>query len=467
MSEEPKATATEHLRALGPNAGHTRRNHVLGVLAGCFAGLARNMLQPEIIVIGLVSILTDNPWLIAMVPVLNKVGALGPQLLASNFVEHLPRRRPAFIALAIIRTAAYVALFGAMWLMVRHTGPSTLALFFGVYFVTCMLTGASIMVFSDMMGRLIPAHRLGAFLGTRLFLGGGLGVLCGLLVVQPILGRIPFPTNYLLLAGLGAVLVAVDMSTWSMCREEPGPRARTRTTLRESLRRGFQWLRTDANYRSYFVIRVAFRINYLGFAFFIPFGKQELARYSGPGGIELLGGIMLASLQLAGILGSVLWGKLADWKGSRATLVAAGLCFIAAPSLALLAPHLPTGFEVPIPGTGGFVLNLPLAVYLFALATMGLAIRANMIGGRRFLVTNAPPHRRPSYMAFLNALTTPLAVLPLAAAWLIESAGMTTLFTAVVGGGLLALVPALRMRPREVPLTSEISPPDGEDPAQT
>jgi hypothetical protein len=121
--------------------------------------------------------------------------------------------------------------------------------------------------------------------------------------------------------------------------------------------------------------------------------------------------------------------------------------------MALLAPHLPEGFRLALPLTD-IDLTLPLLVWLLGLGAFHTGIRANILGGHRFLITHAPEHRRASYVAFLNTLTSPLTLLPLAGAWLIEVGGMDLLFACVAGGGLLSVYAAIRMHPDTTGLKS-------------
>ncbi len=439
------AQPVEALRTLGDNAPHARRNHFLGVTAGMFAGVARDFIHPELILGGLIYALTRSPILVALIPAINKAGAMAIQLLASVWLEHRPRRRPYFILITFLRVGAFAALVGAMVLLATDVNALHLTLFYLAWLVCSLSGGAGHVIFMDMVGRLIAPHRVGSFLGMRQFLGGGVSIITGLLVVQPILSGVHLPVNYVVLAIIGTILIAVDMSTWCGCREEPGVSARNRTTLRESLARGMHWMRHDHNYRCYFWSRISFRICYLGLVFFIPFGSERLALEESAGGLAVLGGILVATFKLAGVVGSALWGKVADLRGSRGTMIWGGVFLVLSPLGALLAVTLPEGFASPIPGVRQH-LTLPLSVYLLSLALLNLGIRAIIIGGQRFLITQAPPQRRASYLAFLNTITSPLTLLPLAAAILENWVGMEILFIAVAGGGLLAMVSAARMR---------------------
>lgn len=445
MSNRAISTTDPALDALGGNAPFARSNHFRGVAAGVFAETAREFLHPEIILTGLIYALTRSPVLAAMVPVINKVGVLGPQLLFGARVEHLPRRRPVFIVVTIVRSLAVVGLVGSIGLLALR-GPTTwpLTLFYLTYLVVCTATACGHVVFMDMIGRLIPRNRVASFIGLRMVLGGVLAMVVAFLVIQPILSTVTTPWNYFLLSCVGAVLVAVDMSIWCTARECAGPAAKRRPSVGESFRRGFHWLRDDARYRKFFWTRIGFRISYLGLAFFIPFGEQQLAREDATG-IALLGGILVGTQRVSSILASALWGKVADRKGSRFTLVCAGVLLVLAPLLAVAAAYAPGVYDLPLPGVDRG-LDLPLTVYLAALVLLSFGIRAQVLGGQRLLITNAPVDRRPTYLAFLNTLTSPLTLLPLAGAALAKMAGMTTLFYIVVLGGVVILAASVTMQ---------------------
>lgn len=446
MASDAMSSTNPALEALGDNAPYARTNHVRGVAAGVFAETAREFIHPEIILTGLIWALTESPVLTALVPVINKVGVMGPQLLFGARVEHLPRRRPVFVIVTVVRGVAMAGLVGSIgWLTLHGPTAGALALFYTMYLGGCVATACGHVVFMDMIGRLIPENRVASFIGLRMVLGGALAMAVAFLVIQPTLTALSTPLNYLLLAAVGAVLVVVDMSIWCTARECPGPAARRRPSLGESLRRGFGWLRDDARYRKFLWTRIGFRVSYLGLAFFIPFGEQELAR-EGAAGMAMLGGILVGTQRLSSVLASALWGRVADRLGSRFTLICAGALLVIAPLGAIAATVAPGLYDVDLPAVDRG-LDLPMTVYLLALVTLTFGIRAQILGGQRLLITNAPPDRRPTYLSFINTLTSPLTLLPLAGAGLARLTGMTAVFFAVVGGGLIILLAALTMSP--------------------
>ncbi len=446
MCEEPMSVDLDGPREAEPQRDQVRRNYTLGVLSGAAGTLTFDFLHPELILAGMVYALTESKLLVALVTVVSKAGVLAPQLLVGHRLEHRPLKRPYYLALSGVKIVALAAMIAAMAQLSSERCSLPMLLFFLAYLVACICNGASHVVFMDMAGRMIPSGRVGAYFGTRHLLGGVFSIALGALVIQPVLTHVALPLNYLVLAVIGAGLALLSATLFALCREQAGPTARAPTTLGESLRRGMGWLRSDRDYRSYFWQRIGFRITYLGLAFFIPYGSETLSGAGSAVGMAALGGIMVATIKLSRTLASALWGRAADRRGYRSCLVGAGVLAVGAPALALAAPCLPRVFAVALPLVRT-ELDLPLLVYMLALVVMGVSLQGTVIGGARFLVTTAPAHRRISYVGFLNTVTSPLTLLPLAGAWLAEAVGIRALFAIVTVGGLIHLLAAARMSP--------------------
>jgi hypothetical protein len=60
----------------------------------------------------------------------------------------------------------------------------------------------------------------------------------------------------------------------------------------------------------------------------------------------------------------------------------------------------------------GLALSVPLGVHIPALALFGFAHQAAIVARNAVGAEIAPDDRRPSYIAFLNAVSLPMAFLP-------------------------------------------------------
>ena len=447
MSSEPATGPIDTDDPLGANGVHSSRNFRLGIASGAIAGVEQSLLQPELIIAGLIYALTRSSVAFALVPVLNKIGSLAPPLLVSSVVEHRPMRRPYFLSMTVGSVTSLVALIGVMFLLSRQVTRVNLTLFFVVFFVLCVFNGTRFVLFQDMTGRLIRPEQIGRFMGTRTFVGGSLAAVAGLVLTQPILQGVRLPFNYIGLTALGVVFMVISTWLWLRCREEPGPVASRRTTPAETLARGMRWLREDGNYRCYLAMRTAFRFTFAGMALLIPYGTERLGDGRADSTLAILGGVFVAAGTLSLLLSALAWGRIADRFGSRVTLIAAGLCQFLAPLLALLAPRLPKAFAFHL--AGGWTLDLPLTVFILSLAAFRAGLYGDMIGGQRFLLLNAPTHRRTAYIAFLNTITCPLALLPLAAAAVSGIFPLEGFYVLVALAGAGSTAAAIRMNWRQ------------------
>lgn len=438
-----RAVATKS--ALGKNVSHARRNFRLGVISGTMGGASNDFLHPELILAGFVYVLTGSTFAVAVVSVLNKAGIMIPQLVVGNMVESFSRRRPAYVIAAVVRLGSAAMMVASMAMLARFNGPVSLALFCSAVFFHAASKGSLGILNNDMIGRLIPPHRVGALLGARKLLGGMMAILAGAAVIQPILSAVVFPYDYLILMIIGTLILIAEMTAWCLCREQPGHRSKRRTSLPDAVRRGVEWIKTDWNYRCYMWIRISFRFSYVGLAFFIPYGTESLGYGVGAGGLAVLGGILVAVRKISELTASPFWARIADTRGHRAALIGSSALTLTAPVIALTAARMPVLFELDVPGFA-YPVNLPLVVFLLALACLGAGFSGMIIAGQQFLITSAPAEHRPSYMAFINTLITPLTFLPLAGAALAGALGMNVLFMLVAAGASIGVFAAIRMR---------------------
>ncbi len=394
---------------------------------------------------GYIYALTGSATAVALITVLNKAGIMIPQLIVGNFAETFPRRRPLYALAAGMRVMSMVFITISMFLLVRFNNPAMLALFYGAVFIRAAASGSIGILFNDMLGRLIPAHRIGSLLGLRKFLGGVFAIMAGAAIIQPILGGLDFPLNYYILAIIGTLLLFIQHSVWYLCREHPGQSIKKRSSLADTVRRGFMWLKEDWNYRCYLWIRISFRFSYVGLAFFIPYGTETLKYGSETGGLAVLGGILVAVLKASELIASLLWSKVCDLKGPAPVLQTGALITFMAPLIAFTAGRLPAAFYLNIPGLA-HDLTLPLSVYFVALACMGAGFSGLLIAGQQFLITTAPTAHRPSYLAFINTIIIPLTFLPLLGAMVSNLLGMDALFLMVACGASVGIIAAFRMR---------------------
>ena len=91
-------------------------------------------------------------------------------------------------------------------------------------------------------------------------------------------------------------------------------------------------------------------------------------------------------------------------------------------------------------------LDLPLTVLLLAMPLIGAAVQGAIIGDNHFIVSSAPPKRRPSYLGFVNTVTSPLSMMSLVAAAMARALGFSAVYWPVIVGGVLGLLAAAALK---------------------
>jgi MFS family permease len=420
-----------------------RRNYVLGILNGAFARMGASFLDPNLVVAAFVFQLTGSKLLVGLAATLRSLGLLAPQLYVSSLIEHLPEKKTAYIITSVFRLSMIALLVGAIWLAGAQDGPVAVGVFFVVFLLLQIGMGGARPSWMDLVGKTVHATRLGGFFAWRAVGGGTLALLSGFLIIQPIIESVEFPYNYMLLAAGSFLFFSIGWGLFMLVLEAPTRTPVRPRRLREVVNGGASMLRDEVNYRRLFLLRLFATVSLLGLTFYIPYGEERL-------GLLGLSGVFVGIFQLSRLLSSGLWGRVSNRRGNQACLVGAGLFFTAAPVLALVAAQLPQVFAWPvrIPNVLTVTLDLPLLLYLVALALASTAQQGYILAQNAYLIESAPDGRRPSYIAFLSTLSLPMAFIPLLAGVVVDHVayGMDYLLVVVALTGLLTWRTAARLQ---------------------
>ncbi|MHC4715647.1 MAG: MFS transporter [Planctomycetota bacterium] len=427
-----------------------RRNYALGVVNGAVGNFGRSFVMPRLVLAAFVFEMTGSNRMVGLLESLSLAGMFWPQLYFSRLIEHLPRKRPFYVLMTVLRSTALALMAGSIWLAVAFPGRWPVYAFFGAFFLYRSGDGGGGLAFYDLVGGTVRRGRLGGYFATRSLLGDALVLAASLLLIQPIIKYVAAPRSYAILAtaGFAALTVAWGAMCFTREQEEDDPPAERR--FWQTVREAAGVMVHDRSYRALIAHRVLSRITTLALAFFVPYGVERL-------GIVGASGLFVAFWSGSRLIGAPIWGRVVSRAGPRTCLIASGTLFGLSPILALLAPHLPRLFAAPLPLTDQ-TLDASVCAYLLSLCVFGVAFRGYMIGHSTFLVEGAPAARRASYIAFLNTVTFPLALLPWAAGWLIDGGVIRfdVLFAVAAVSGIASPIVALglrRTRPpaREVP----------------
>jgi MFS family permease len=378
-----------------------RRNFFGGLWHGAFLVFGMALTRPTTVIAAFVAELTGSTvWVGGLSTVLTVAAAL-PQLFVAHWIEPRPSKKPYLLLAIYLRVASWavlavmVALFGAhrpdllAWALV-----GLLALFYAG-------GGLGNIPYTDIIGKVIPASRRGAFFGGKQALAGPLSVGAALLVRQ-ILAQAAYPNNYALLFGLAAAGLAVASLGFWLIREP----ARAGASGRPQPWRTYwaQLAVTARQLKTLVTVQLLTGFSLMALPFYVVYAREELGATP-----EAVGWFLFAQV-LGGVVGNLAWARLVDRAGVKTMLTICAISSAAAPLLAALLG--PLGWPALLP-----------TVFL-----AGAAFDGRQVGFQSALLALAPATERPTFAALNAVLVLPVAVLPLLAGLLLQSWPYAALF---------------------------------------
>jgi len=411
---------------------HLKRNLVFGVLNGVFFNFFSALLDPSLVLSWFVSQLTTSNFLVGLIAPIQHGGWFLPQLAISSYLQRRQRKLPFYARMSAVR----VVIWGLLTLGIFLINDATLllAVFFTLLTAYSLSAGLGGLCFVDVVAKIIPADRRGAFFGLRRFFGGILA-LGGSLLVKYILDEqrgLAFPDNYAILFLISFFTLCLGLGSFTLVVEPVEPVNEERVSLGRQFRRALDLLRRDKNYRRFLTMRLLLMAAEIATPFYIVYAKQALSVSVGMVGIYLMG------TTLASFASNLLWGRISDRRGAKLLIVLAN-------SLGLLIPL--TALSI-VPLANLWPGRNELASGLFALVFVlsGGAKSGVMIGNLNFLLEIAPADSRPLYIGFTNTIMGIALLTTSVGGLIVDLVGFTALFSLALAFYALALLSTLRLQ---------------------
>jgi len=402
---------------------HLRRNFRLGLVNGAFYNLSRSLLDPSLVLTWLASQLTSSNFLIGLVVPINQGGWFLPQLLISGYLQGRERKLPLYVAMSAPRAICWASMALALFLIPDRA--VLLILFYTLLTAYSLGEGLAGLSFMDIVAKAIPSTRRGAFFGWRRFLGGVLA-LGGSLVVKYVLDErrgLAFPDNFGILFTLSFLAISGAMISFGLFVEPVEPVLNQSVALLGQLKRALDLPRRDDNYGRLLVVQFLARGAGMATPFYIVYAQRALGVSAG------MVGVYLTWATLAGIVSTLIWGRLSDQRGNRGVILLVGLVGLATPLAALLIPWLVRG--QPSVAAQAFAIVFVLS----SIFQMGLPI-----GYHNYLLDIAPAEDRPLYIGLANTLTGLTVLASAIGGLIVDLTGLAVLFwlaAAFYAGSLL------------------------------
>ena len=390
-----------------------RRNFFAALWHGAFLALGMALTQPTTVIAAFVADLTGSTiWVGGLSTVLTVAGAL-PQLFVARWIEPRPRKMPYLMLAIYLRVVSWGTLAGLTY-AIGASQPRLLAwVLVGLLAVFYAGGGLGGVPYTDIIGKIIPQERRGAFFGGRTALAGPLSVGAALLARQ-VLASVAYPANYALLFGMAALSLLVASLGFWLIREPP--RADADGKVPSWREYSEQLLKSARRLGTLIGVQFLTGFSLMVLPFYIVYARQELG--APPGAI---GWFLLAQV-LGGVLANLVWARLVDRYGSRRMLAVCAVTSMLTPLLAVVLGQFGWAGLLPVIFLGGATFN------------------GRGVGFSSALLELAPAAERPTYSALNAVLSLPVAFLSLVAGALLQYWSYPTLFliaAAFIGMGAL------------------------------
>jgi MFS family permease len=404
-----------------PKNATLHRNFLGALWHGAFLALGTAFTQPETVIAAFMVELTGSTvWVGGFSTVLVVAGAL-PQLFVARWIEPRPRKMPFLLLAIYLRVFSWGTL---AWLIyaIGSEQPRLLAwALLGLLAVFYAAGGLGGVPYTDIIGKIIPLGRRGAFFGGRQALAGPLAVGAALLARQ-ILADVPYPNNYVYLFALAATALLIASLGFWVVREPP--RSDTDGRVRRWREYQGQLRETASRLRALVGVQLLTGFSLMAMPFYVVYARQELG--ASP---QAVGWFILLQV-LGGVLANMLWAWLVDRFGSRRMLAVCATVSALTPLLAVGLARL------------GWVGMLPI-IFLG-----GATVTGRSVGFSTALLEVAPVGERPTYSALDAMLILPVAFLPLLAGIFLQHWSYPTLFLLTAGFVSLGAILTRGLPPR-------------------
>lgn len=429
--------ALEDNQTISAEVPHLKRNFFLGVSNGALFNFAESLMSIDTVLPWFVQQLGGSNFLIGLVSPMRDAGWFLPQLYVSHRLQREPFKQPIYRRTAVIRTLAWLTWTVATFALLQNFG-ALLLVFFVAYGVNALASGFAGLSFMDVVAKTIPARQRGSYFGGRLFFGGLLSLIAGVLVTVMLsqANPLPFPENVAVLFAVAWVAAVVGMVLFAFVVEPPGEVREEEVTLTSHVRRAARLPRHNENLRYLLIARVVLLLAYVATPFY---GVYSINVLHAPASIL---GVYVGARTVVALAINPIWSRLSDRRGNKIVMRLATACGVAMVAWALFAPIIAQGIHV----------DSSVSAYLFVpvFALMGLYDTGVGIGAVNLTLEIAPGDDRAIYVGLTNTVLG-IAYLSTASGGLIvDRAGYQGVFVLALAFLLVASWALSRIRePRE------------------
>ena len=413
-------------------AKNFRHNAIINTLDISFFFMSDSFWNINTIMPVFAATLTDNPFIIGLMPAIVNAGWFLPQMFLASRVTHTRKILPLSIRLGVAERIPYL-FFPFLALAIPNIGKST-ALILLILLTTWrgIAGGMSALPWQEVMARVIPISHRGRFFGFSRVFGQGAGIL-GSVITGLILANLSYPRNYAL--GFGVAVIIQWLSFFSYIQNrEPEPEQVIQPALDTEppkakktaidFRMFGRILKQDANFRLYLIARSISFIGNMATAFIAVYAIKTFNLPDEQAAIFT--GVILAS----GVLGYAFWGAVGDRIGPKKIMVLSFICWFSALLVAIISKNI--------------------WLYYLVFALFGLYHSGVGVGDSMLIMELGEESLRPTYLGMGRTLTGSFLLLaPVLAGLLVDQFDYNFMF--IVSAFFIAIATLLMIRVKDIP----------------
>lgn len=413
-------------------ARNFRHNVLINTLDISFFFMADSFWNINTIMPVFAATLTDNPFIIGLMPAIVNAGWFLPQMFIASRVTNSPKILPLSVRLGVLERLPYL-LFAVLALAIPHIGKST-ALILLILLMSWrgIAGGMSALPWQEVMARVIPLSHRARFFGFSRVFGQGAGIL-GSVISGIILANLSYPRNYALGFGIAVIIQWLSFASYIQNREpdpeqsnlpdaKPIPSQPKKPAIDFSM--FGRILKKDGNFRLYLLARSISFIGNMATAFIAVYAIKSFHLPDEQAAVFT--GVILAS----GVLGYALWGAVGDRIGPKKIMVLSFICWFVALIIAIISKSI--------------------WLYYLVFALFGLYQSGVGVGDSMLIMELGEESLRPNYLGMGRTLTGSFLLLaPVLAGSLVSRYDYSVMF--IVSAFFVTIATLLMSRVKDVP----------------
>lgn len=375
--------------------------------------------------------LTEEPFLIGLIPAIVNAGWFLPQLFLVKRTSHLPKVLPLSKKMGLLERIPLTLLIFLPFLIGKISNQTVFWILLIMSAWRGVAGGFSALPWQELNARIFPISHRARYIGFSRVVAQTFAVV-GSLISGLVLANFLYPKNYAIGFIIATAAVWISWFIYSQNRE-PEPEFSSEDAQNENAVNipETTWhmivriWRNDPNFRHYLIARSLCFLGNMASAFLAVYAIQRF-RLS-----DEYAAVFTTVILVTGILSHGMWGYLGDRIGPQKIVILSFLLWGGGLILAVAAPSI-------------WVYYIVFA--LFSVYSAGLNVGDSML-----VMELGEDHLRPSYLGMARTLTGIFLLLaPVLAGWLVKRFNYNTMFLAALAFMLLAttLMATVKDRPR-------------------